>query len=85
MGGSIKITGETMIAVENTTLLTVSETARELNVSKTTVYEAMSEGRLTYVYKYGRKLINKTHVDEYKRRTQPLGHKRIGRPPRLKK
>lgn len=61
-------------------LLMVPQVAIELNVSPPTVYIAMREGRLPFVTKYGKRLISRTALAEYKARTRPTGEKPTGRP-----
>lgn len=61
-------------------LLTVSEVAERLTVSAPTVYIAMREGRLPFVIKYGKRLITRVALAEYKARTRPTGEKPRGRP-----
>ncbi len=61
-------------------LITVQEAAQELRIHEATVRKAFQEKRLSYVEKYGRKLISRIDLDAYKRRTQPEGIKKVGRP-----
>lgn len=60
--------------------LTVQEACRELGLAETTVRTTLSEGRLPFVVKFGRKLIDRTDLDNYRQRTQPSGVKKSGRP-----
>jgi excisionase family DNA binding protein len=68
------------------TLLTVQQAAAELGVTDGAVRLALSQGRLSSVEKFGRKLIERAdmdaykHLDAYKQRTQPDGVKKAGRP-----
>lgn len=71
-----------MVAEGVEELLTVREAAGALGVSESAVRNATLEGRLGFVVKYGRKLIARADVDEYRRRTQPEGKKPTGRPRR---
>ncbi len=61
-------------------MLTVQDAALELGVTDGTIRTALSEGRLPFVEKYGRKLIIRTNLEIYRQRTQPNGKKRVGRP-----
>ena len=61
-------------------MLTVREAAGALGVSESAVRNATLEGRLGFVVKYGRKLIARADVDEYRRRTQPEGKPLAHRP-----
>lgn len=61
-------------------LLTVQEAATMLGVTEGAVRLALSQGRLPIVEKYGRKLVARPDLEAYKKRTQPGGVKRVGRP-----
>lgn len=60
--------------------LTVQEVARELQVSDGAIRAAVSEGRLPSTVAFGRKLISRSDLDDYKQRTRPNGEKPKGRP-----
>lgn len=62
------------------TLLTVQQAAAELGVTDGAVRLALSQGRLSSVEKFGRKLIERADLDAYRQRTQPDGVKKVGRP-----
>ncbi len=64
-------------------LLTVQDAARELDVTDGAVRLAILKGRLQSTMKYGRKLIMRADIEEYKRRTRPTGEKPRGRPRKL--
>ena len=64
----------------NNELLTVQEAAAQMGVTEGAIRLALSQSRLAYVEKYGRKLITRADLDAYKARTQPGGVKRVGRP-----
>ena len=66
------------------TLLTVKEAAASLGVSESAVRNATLEGRLPFVRRYGRKLIEAGELESYRRRTRPAGVKPTGRPRRSK-
>ena len=61
-------------------MLTTSEAAWELGILPATVHRAIREGRLPFTVKYGRKLISRSDLEAYKRRTRPDGEKPRGRP-----
>lgn len=61
-------------------LLTVHEAAEKIGVSDSAIRNATLEGRLPFVVKFGRKLIEQDALIEYQRRTQPDGQKSKGRP-----
>lgn len=63
-------------------LLTVREAAKKISVSESAIRNATLEGRLTFVMKFGRKLIPVEALAEYEARTQPEGIKPRGRPRR---
>ena len=62
------------------TLLTVQQVAAELGVTDGAIRLALSQGRLSSVEKFGRKLIERADMDAYRQRTQPDGVKKAGRP-----
>ena len=66
--------------VLNEVLLTAREAAEELGVHVGTVHNAFQQNRLPFVPMYGRKLIARTALDAYKKRTRPDGVKPRGRP-----
>ncbi len=66
--------------VENDDLLTVPEASKLLGVTGGAVHIAMTTGRLPFLEKYGRKLIARPDLEVYKKRTQPEGVKKVGRP-----
>ena len=68
--------------MKNDTLYTVQEAAERLGVGETAVRNATNEGRLPFVNKYGRKLIEADALEAYRMRSQPEGAKRTGRPPK---
>ena len=61
-------------------LLTVQQVASHLGVTDGAIRLALSQGRLPFIEKYGRKLVTKADVDVYRQRAQPNGEKRVGRP-----
>ena len=61
-------------------LLTVQEAASEIGVSQSAIRNATLQGRLPFVAKFGRKLIERDALAAYQRRTQPGGIKAKGRP-----
>lgn len=61
-------------------LLTVHEAAEKIGVSDSAIRNATLDGRLPFVVKFGRKLIERDALIEYQRRTQPDGQKSKGRP-----
>lgn len=75
-----KIYFRRIIANMEETLLTVQQAAANLGVTDGAVRLALSQGRLSSVEKFGRKLIERADLDAYKRRTQPDGVKKVGRP-----
>ena len=68
--------------MEAETFLTVREAAERLGVSESAIRNATLEGRLPFVRRYGRKLIEVPALLAYRDRTQPGGVKPKGRPPR---
>jgi len=60
--------------------LTVQQAASKLSVTDGAIRLALSQGRLPFVEKYGRKLIARPALDAYQQRTQPEGVKKVGRP-----
>jgi excisionase family DNA binding protein len=60
--------------------LTVQQAASRLRVTDGAVRLALSQGRLPFVEKYGRKLIAHPDLNAYQQRTQPEGVKKVGRP-----
>lgn len=69
-----------MQGMENETFLTVQEAATSLGVSESAIRNATLEGRLPFVRRYGRKLIDKADLAAYEARTRPDGEKPKGRP-----
>ncbi len=61
-------------------LLTVQQVALHMGVTDGAVRLALSQGRLPFIEKYGRKLVTITDADTYRQRAQPDGQKRVGRP-----
>jgi len=57
----------------NEALLTARKAAEELGIHVGTVHNAFQRNRLPFVALYGRKLISRTALDTYKRRTRPDG------------
>lgn len=70
--------------METEGLLTAREAAEELGVHVGTVHKAFQENRLPFVALYGRKLINRAVLDDYKKRTRVNGEKPRGRPQGVK-
>jgi excisionase family DNA binding protein len=71
-----------MTTEEQGDYLTVQDAAAALTVSESAIRNALLDGRLPFVTKYGRKLISRAEVEAYKARTQPGGVKLVkGRPP----
>lgn len=66
--------------MEETDYLTIPQVSRELGAAAQTVHTAISEGRLPFVVKYGRKLVARADVEAYRERTRPDGEKPKGRP-----
>ena len=64
-------------------MLTVAQAAVELGVTQGAVRLAMYDNRLPFEEFYGRKLIKRPDLEEYKSRTQPDGSKRVGRPRKM--
>lgn len=60
--------------------LTVQQVAADLGVTDGAIRLALSQGRLPFVEKYGRKLVAAVDVEAYRQRAQPNGVKRVGRP-----
>lgn len=61
-------------------LFTVREAAAKIGVSESAIRNATLEGRLPFVVKFGRKLIEQNVLAAYQARTQPHGVKSRGRP-----
>ncbi len=66
--------------LDTETLLTVREAAAKIGVSESAIRNATLEGRLPFVAKFGRKLIEREALAAYQQRTQPGGLKPRGRP-----
>lgn len=66
--------------METDDLLTVPEVAALLGIAQTTVHNAISNGNLPHVHKYGRRLVARSAALEYKERAQPDGAPKRGRP-----
>ena len=66
--------------MDTETLLTVKEAAGKLGVSESAIRNATLDGRLPFVLKFNRKLIEETALTEYQQRTQVDGEKPKGRP-----
>ena len=64
------------------TLLTVKEAAERLGVTESAVRNATLDGRLPFVIKFGRKLVETKELEAYRERTQPAGVPAPGRPRR---
>ena len=62
------------------TLFTVREAAAKIGVSESAIRNATLQGRLPFVVKFGRKLIEQEALADYQGRTQPEGVKARGRP-----
>jgi len=60
--------------------VTIQEAAANIGVTETAIRNATLDGRLPFIRKYGRKLIANDDLEAYRRRTQPLGVKTVGRP-----
>ena len=69
--------------MDTETLFTVREAAAKIGVSESAVRNATLEGRLPFVVKFGRKLIEQDSLAAYQARTQPRGIKSRGRPYRM--
>ncbi len=69
--------------METENLLTAREAAQELGIHTGTVHKAFQENRLPFVALYGRKLISRADLDDYKQRTRPDGEKPKGRPRKI--
>lgn len=61
-------------------MLTVQQAAVHLGINQDTVYQAMREGRLTFVEALGRKVIKRADLEAYEKRTRADGEKPKGRP-----
>ncbi len=61
-------------------LLTVQQVAKMLNITEGAIRTALSENRLPFTEKYGRKLIARADVLAYQQRTRISGDKPKGRP-----
>ncbi len=61
-------------------LLTIREAAEKIGVSQSAIRNATLQGRLSFVVKFGRKLIEQDALTAYQERTQPKGVKLRGRP-----
>lgn len=66
--------------MEEPEYFTVPEAMRELDAAAQTIHTAITEGRLPFVVKYGRKLVSPADLAVYKQRTRPNGEKPRGRP-----
>lgn len=64
-------------------LFTVREAAAKVGVSESAIRNATLQGRLPFVVKFGRKLIEQEAMMTYQRRTQPGGIKSKGRPQKI--
>lgn len=53
--------------------LTVPEAAKEADVTPNALYNAMREGRLKHTEKYGKRLIPRPALEDYKTRTAGVG------------
>ena len=51
-----------------------------LDVARTSIYQAIREGRLSSERALGRVVIRVTEIERYRARTQPTGDKPKGRP-----
>ena len=61
-------------------LFTVQEAAIRIGVSQSAIRNATLQGRLPFLMKFGRKLIEQEALAAYQLRTQPDGIKPRGRP-----
>lgn len=68
------------VMLDTETYFTVREAAARIGVSESAVRNATLKGRLSFVVKFGRKLIEREALAAYQRRTQPGGVKQRGRP-----
>ena len=66
--------------MEEEELLTVGQCAQRLGVRETAIRNAMYQGRLPFVEKYGKKLVRPADLEAYQARAHPGGEKRAGRP-----
>lgn len=62
------------------TLFTVREAAERIGVTQSAIRNATLQGRLPFLVKFGRKLIERDALAAYQARTQPGGVKSRGRP-----
>jgi hypothetical protein len=69
--------------VDTETLLTVKDAALKIGVSESAIRNATLDGRLPYVLKFNRKLIEETALLVYQQRTQANGEKPKGRPRKI--
>ena len=60
--------------------VSIPEAAAILGINNATVRQAVLQGRLSHVRRFGRKLIPRTALEEYRARTQPPTGKARGRP-----
>ncbi len=60
--------------------LSIPEAATYSGVVEQTIRNAVSDGRLPSVKKFGKNLVKRADMDAYKQRTQPEGVPRVGRP-----
>ena len=61
-------------------MLTVPEVAQELGLSQTTIRTAIYENRLPAIKMFGRPIISRSDMEDYRQRTRPDGEKPKGRP-----
>ena len=66
--------------MEEQEYLTIPEAMKELDAASQTIHTAMTEGRLPFIVKYGRRLVSRADLEAYKQRTRPDGEKPRGRP-----
>lgn len=66
--------------MEESHLLTINEAAQMLGVGVCAIYIAIREDRLPFTVKYGRKLVSRQAIEDYRARTRPTGEKPRGRP-----
>ena len=62
--------------------VTVRDAARELGVTESAIRNATLKGRLRFEKLFGRKLIHRLDLEDYRRRAHPAGQKSNGRPRR---
>ena len=63
--------------------LTITQAAESLSVSDAAIRKAILKGRLPSIELFGRKLVSRLDVNEYRERTRPDGSKPRGRPKKV--